>query len=232
MALKSRNHFPPGGWMFYQPEIGWKSNPNVGFNDVVAQIISIRQANPRFKLPTDRPAVENELEAYTEARLRSQYGEQADQWLISGAAPPNFPTLPRPRQRGGAVVAAGAKVGRVSAGVGLMIDWLGDGLKPVDQQLAEDRAKVCVRCPHNLPASAIQGAITGAVASGVHKLMEEKAEMKLRTSDDDKLHTCEICGCVMSLKIWAPADHIKKHTPDDVLNRLPAFCWVRREIST
>lgn len=231
MALKSRNAFPPSGWAYYQPETNWQSNPNVGFSDVVQQIIEHRKANPRFNLSTDVGTVERELEQYTEARLRSQYGDAANEYLInSGGSPPSF-TPPRLRHhQAGAVAVVGEKVSRVSAGIGLMIDWLGDGLKPVEQERANHRAQACVNCQFNQRVSVLQKVTIGTVADGVHKLMEEKAEMKLATPDDQRLFTCALCDCVLSLKVWTPTEHVKKHTDEKLFQTLPAHCWVRREI--
>lgn len=233
MALKSRNAFPPSGWMYYQPETNWQSNPHVGFNDVVQQIIDHRKANPRFNLSTDVGTVERELEQYTEARLRSQFGDAANEYLAGPpGAPPSF-TPPRLRRHQDGVVAGGvAKAQRIRAGIGLMLDWLGDSLKPVEQGLANSRAAVCLNCPFNKRVGALQSVTIGVVADGVHKLMEEKSEMKLATPDDSQLHTCSLCDCVLTLKVWTPTEHVKKHTDDALKNSLPDHCWVKKEIST
>lgn len=229
MPLKSRNVFPPGSWLFYQPETGWSSNPNVGFNDVVQQIIDHRKANPRFNLQTDRAQVEQELENYTIARLRSQYGDRAKEWMTMapGDTPPSF-TPPRlRRQQDGAVAAGVGKVKRVSAGIGLMLDWLGSGLKPVDQETANSRAHICLNCRFNQPTSLVQRVTLGTVADGIHKLMEEKSEMKLATPDDAKLRTCSLCDCVLALKVWTPMDHVRAHTDEKLKSELPDHCWVK-----
>ena len=233
MPLKSRNMFPPNGWAYYQPETNWQSNPNVGFNDVVQQIIEHRKANPRFNLATDVVAVERELEQYTEARLRSQFGEGANEYLInSGSPPPSF-TPPRLRRHQAGAVAVGvAKAQRISAGIGLMIDWLGDGLKPADQERANHRATICSTCQFNQRVGVIQRATIGTVADGVHQLMEEKAAMKLETPEDSRLFTCSLCDCVLSLKVWTPTEHVKKHTDEKLFVLLPDHCWVKKEIST
>ena len=140
MPLKSRNEFPPGGWPFYQAETGWTSPPHIGFSATVDAIISHRQSNPRFKLATDRGAVETELENYTIARLRSQYGDKANQWIVGDGPPASFTSAPLRRRAVGAVDAAKSVVHKTVAGIGLIMDFIGPTLKPVDRARAEKRA--------------------------------------------------------------------------------------------
>ena len=228
--LKSRNHFVPGGWMYFQPETNWQSNPNVGFNDVVQQIVEHRKANPRFNLATDAATVERELEQYTEARLRSQFGEGANEYLInSGSPPPSF-TPPRLRRHQAGAVAVGvAKAQRISAGIGLMIDWLGDGLKPVDQERADQRAAICAKCEFNQRATLLEQLTTNPAAAGIKSLLQERAEMKLSTPHDEALQMCKKCDCVLKLKVFTPFKHVLEHTSKEVMDSLPSFCWIKSE---
>lgn len=230
MPLKSRNMFPPNGWAYYQPETNWQSNPNVGFSDVVQQIIEHRKANPRFNLSTDVGTVERELEQYTEARLRSQFGDGASEYLInSGSPPPSF-TPPRLRRhQAGAVAGVGAKVERIRAGIGLMIDWLGDGLKSVDQERANQRATVCATCEFNQRATLLEQLTTNPAAAGIKSLLEERVEMKLSTPHDEGLQMCKKCDCVLKLKVFTPFKHVLEHTSKEVMDSLPSFCWIKSE---
>lgn len=229
--LKSRNHHPPGGWAFFQAETGWNlPNPQtVSFDQAVRAIINHRQVNPRFKLPTDVDTVSAELEAFTEARLRSTYGDKANQWLIGApaTASPSSPLWRPLRARAaGAVAAVGADVKKAVAGIGLLKDWLGDGLKPVDAKTAESRAAICAVCPKNQKASLVQAAY-GSVADGVHLLMNARTDLKLATKFDAQLHTCQACDCLLTLKVFTPGPHIKKHTSSAVFDALDPKCWIR-----
>lgn len=216
--------------MYFQPETNWQSNPNVGFNDVVQQIIEHRKANPRFNLATDVVAVERELEQYTEARLRSQFGEGANEYLInSGSPPPSF-TPPRLRRhQAGAVAGVGEKVSRVSAGIGLMIEWLSESLQPESADIATHRAGICSTCEFNQPGSLFDRMALTPTATGIKKLLEERAEMKLSTPHDQKLQMCVKCDCVLKLKVFAPLKHILNHTDKEVFDSLPSHCWIRIE---
>jgi hypothetical protein len=229
MALRNRQNFPPNGYSFFQPQTGWSAPPHLSFTDTVNQIIAHRQANPRFGLPTDRGSVEMDLDNYTCTRLREQYGDAAREWVIldsaGGVAPPFF--QPRPRQSGVGAAAVGAKtttLEKAKAGVGLIIEWLGDGLTPVDTKTANDRALICSACEFNREPSGLQAAYE-KVADGLKLLMNSKEEMKLATNYDDQLKTCQQCDCSLKLKVWAPMDHVKNHTSEKVMASLPVFCW-------
>lgn len=218
MRLKSRNSFPINGWAFYEPSTGWSANPHMGFNDVVQEIIAHRRANPRFNLATDTPSVANELEQYTISRLMSINGGM--DYLIDdgGAPPPNFPDRRPLRARVGVVGVARNLV----VGAAVMKDWLGSGLKPVEHSEAERRASICVRCPKNQPGSQL----VDAAAETFRRLVAAKNDMKLVTAHDEKLETCAACSCRLTLKVWAPLNHILNHTDAETKARLWNECWI------
>ena len=229
MALKSRNTFPIGGWRFHQPQTGWNSNQHQGFNAVVAEIIAHRRANPRFGLSTDQTTVENELEAYTEARMRSIPGGEA--YLIEGAPPSHgsFPTPPRQRRIVGEV--AGHVVGeakKVVAGVGLISSWLGSGLTPVAQDVANKRASICAGCQFNQEPNALQK-LEGAAGQALHLILQAKNDMKLTTPDDGKINTCTICNCALRAKVWTPIEHVWSNLKPEVAASLDPACWQIQE---
>jgi len=225
-VLKSRLNFPAGGFLFYEPRTGWTSTPHIGFDDTVKEIIRHRNANKgRFDWNTDRASVEHELEAYTEARLRSMTG--GEQWLTDAPStdPPVF--IPRPRNRPGASAAGEpGTVRKVVAGVGAVLAWLGSGLKPVDHQTANARASICITCPQNKRLEGIEKAI-GTAGDILHSIMEAKNQMKLSTPDDDKLHQCAACLCVLQTKVFAPAEHVRKGITPEIEKELTSFCWIR-----
>lgn len=234
--LKSRDSFPIGGWIFHQPQTGWSSNPHNGFNDTVNQIIAHRNANRRFNLPVDRATVEKELEVFTELRMRSIPGGEA--FLIANSPPPNgsFPFPPLPRRVAGepdapSVVATRGEGAKVKAGVSVIAEWLGKGLKPASVELATKRAETCSKCPLNKPATGLD-IITGAAAKAVGVLMQAKSDLKLVTPYDEKLEACSACSCVNRLKIWSPIDIVWKHTTPEVFEALHDACWIRSEPRT
>ena len=230
MALKNRQNFPPSGYIFYQPQTNWTAPPHLSFTDTVNQIIAHRQANARFNLPVDRASVETDLDNYTCTRLREQYGEAAREWVVldaGGASAPPFTPHLRQSLGAGAVV---DKAKKAVAGVGVILEWLGDGLKPVIQKVANERAAICISCEFNREATGLQAAYEN-VADGLKLLMNAKADMKLATPYDDQLKTCQQCDCSLKLKVWAPMEHVKNHTSEKVLSTLPPHCWIRKGVT-
>ncbi len=221
MKLKSRNALPINGWQFYQAETGWSVDPWRSFSETVGMMIAHRQANPRFKLATDIPTVEEELEQYTVSRLSSIPG--GAEYLLNdgGAAPPVFISRHRLRNR---VAGAVGSASNMLVGASVLKDWLGDGLRPVERAEAESRAAVCARCPQNVPGSAL----VGLAAETFRKLVETKHGMRLVTAHDQKLETCAACSCRLTLKVWAPREHILNGTTDEVRSKLWSECWITR----
>lgn len=73
--LKSRHHFPPHGWKFYQPQTRWELPGNLSFNGAVLEIINHRAKNvglsKQHRLSTDYTAVSDELDSFNAARCIS-----------------------------------------------------------------------------------------------------------------------------------------------------------------
>lgn len=228
--LKSKNYLPPGGWVIFEPLTNWSSPSYLGFDDTVRALIAHRAANRGRFAPEklDFAQVSVEVEQQVEARLRQTYGEKSSQWLTGAPseAPPNFPWQPHRAPLG--VVAAGGGANRVVSGVKVLLDWIGDGLKPVDQALGNQRASVCVACPLNQPTEGIRKAIQ-TVGDALHSMMRAKTELKLATPHDAKLESCTACLCSTALKVWTPIAHIKKNTTKEIYDKLHPSCWIRKE---
>lgn len=120
-------------------------------------------------------------------------------------------------------------------GAAVLKDWLGDGLNPVDQKVADARAARCLRGNDGkecvfLVAPRWHETAKGAVAFAIKEQLEAKSKLKLESELDATEPMCKRCGCCMALKIWTPIQHIAAHTPDDLLKSYPGFCWQRIEI--
>lgn len=234
MSLLQRRVFPPGGFQYTQAQTGWTAPPGATFDEVVVAIIRHRQANPRFGLPTDPEMVANELDMFTCLRLNndpnycSPMGEPPKP---SGLSPQTSPTWrARAGQKAAAVagrVAAG--VGKVRVGVRVLLDWLGSGGKPVAPALAEARAAVCAKCPHNKQGG-LETWFTAPIAEIIRQQLAVKNDMQLTTSQDAVLWTCDVCICKMDLKVWCPLSFIKENPlPPESVAQLPDFCWLKTE---
>lgn len=237
--LKSRTVFPPGGWLFRQPQTGWPADPQKEFNgatfdQVVDKIIAHREANPRFKLPLDREIVEQELEIFTAFRLRSVKGSAS--YLAVG--PAEIPKAPAPLSSlglAGVAGTVGGAVRKIVAGVGVMADWFGSGLQPVSGAEAQSRADVCTgrgrsdgRCPLNKPTHWTEWA-KEAIAARIKSQVEAKAQMELHVEGEAELGTCSACTCVLPLKVWTPLEHIKAHMTEEDAKALDSRCWITKQ---
>lgn len=209
--------------MFHEPTSGWDAPQYLSFTDTVNAIIVHRQANPRFNLATDRSTVEQELDVFNTERLRHMKGGAA--YLASDEPPASFTFPPRQRSRGGAAVVS-AK--RAAAGIGVIRDWIGDGLVPVAKDLSEHRAQTCLLCPLNQLGNFWQR-LEGKAAEAVRELVNAKNEMQLSTTIDASLHVCQACDCFLALKVHVPLEHIKAHTRPEILEKLWSNCWIRHE---
>lgn len=121
-------------------------------------------------------------------------------------------------------------------GVGLLVDWLGDGGEPVSQILAEHRAYACTHgdngypCKFNVEPGWWDKHVKEPIAETIRADLELKKRLRLHVSSEDALAMCKPCGCCMKLKIWTPLKHIRGHTPPEVFEKFPSWCWQRKEI--
>lgn len=184
-----------------------------------------RQANPflarKHKWATDYTGCAFDFDTYN-AKICQAHG-----WLdfITEATPDPPKWTPQPFEWSGA---AGQSVKRTTAGVKLVMDWLGAGLTAVPQELAERRAAVCTVCPLNSDPNWIQK-LDAIAAQGIKHLVETKNELKLHTSQDHKLHTCQACDCHLPLKVFVPFDVIREHLSDETKSKLDPKCWILSE---
>lgn len=218
----------PYGFQFRQEQTNWDVPDMVArqsFGAAVEAISAMRRQNPRQNLSTNPDDIANELDAYTCKRLTALYGDQASQWVASQQeySPPTRNFL----RRSPAAPRAAAAIKRLGAGIGLVRDWLGDGLNPVDQATAEARAAICATCPLNQPSDTLQWAYS-QVADGLKLLMEVRQDMDLHTSHDNYLKTCHGCDCDLKLKCFCPAEYIKKRTSPETMARLDDRCWIKK----
>lgn len=225
--MKSRNDWPPAGWIYVQPQTGWQSQGQQSFTGLVNSLIAHRLANPglvkKHNWATDFESVANEVDAYNDARCR------AHGWLnyVTGDQTVPFPVAPRPfSPRRGVVV--GTTLKHVSAGVKTLLDWLGSGGRPVEQALAEKRATVCMTCPQN-GTGGLEHYFTVPASQAIKLQLEIKNDLKLATSHDAILNVCEACSCPLKLKVWCPLDHILKEMDEATKAKLDPRCWILSE---
>lgn len=124
---------------------------------------------------------------------------------------------------------------RLGSGMGVLADWIGHGLNPVNAATAQHRSDICTGrttgnpCKNNRD-DAFMSSITAPTADFIRQQMEQKAELKLRVEGEEKLKTCSTCLCDLKLKVWTPAKTIVDRTPDSMFEKFkseaPANCWM------
>lgn len=120
-------------------------------------------------------------------------------------------------------------------GAQAIADWLG-GEPPVDCLVALCRADCCVQgndgkpCLENVEPGWWSRHLKEPVARWITKELEEKNRMSIKTPHDDQLHICRVCQCCLALKVWTPASVLRRHVSKDKLNKMPSFCWQRKEL--
>ena len=122
-------------------------------------------------------------------------------------------------------------------GVKLLNDWIGEGGQPVSSMRSEHRAAACVSgnqgqpCPFNVEPGWWER-VKSSIAQTIQAELELKHHLELRQPLDDGLHMCSICGCCLKLKVWTPIQHIQAHTSSEMLDKMPGYCWQKREIKS
>lgn len=220
--LRSLTAHPPYGFQFLQPETGQTTPFSGSFYSVVEQVMTLRTANPflaeRHGWRLDQAGVEHDVEQYNVARMVA--GGWTDFIVEDSPAPPP-PAYVQPAQKKSAV----ASLKRVAAGVAVLVEWLGNGAKPVDQGLADSRAAICADCPKNNGGDFISY-FTKPIADKIRTQLEIRGDLQLRTPSDEKLTVCSGCDCPLKLKVWVPIDHVLAHTSADTRTRLDPRCWI------
>lgn len=234
MPLIKRTTFPPGGWVWFQPQTQWPKSQSelagLTFDQVVERIIQHRQANPRFRQnwTVDPEAVGEELDLFTCVRLKYD----PNYCTGGGTAPKAWPPLQagglfgRVGRSAAAVVERGRKY---LSGVSVLLDWLGSGGHTVMREVAESRASICAACPKNQDMGTIDEVFTTEAAARLKRFLALKNEMKLETSQDARLKTCAACLCKPELKVWTPIGHVLKRLKPEQEAELDPKCWIKAE---
>lgn len=116
----------------------------------------------------------------------------------------------------------------VQQGRKILRDWLGEGGVTVPFDQAQARANICINCPHNYKGEWLwRVSVRGAVMAQ----MKLRAIMGIELFNEQNLHICKICGCMLKLKVHTPFKHLYAHTPDEMFSKYPDFCWQKIELN-
>jgi hypothetical protein len=212
---------------YYQPQTKWKSRDWASFNSIVDGLISHRQANAWLNLPTDRPTVENEVDAFV-AEVCAKMGWK--DYIISApgsAGDPVVPFLPP-------LPHLPSRLQNVVGGASLLVEWIASGADAVPAEKSAERAKTCAemepgkRCPFNEEGDFLRF-FTQPLANAIHREVERKKELKLDTPYDEKLGVCSVCSCPLTLKVHVPLDLIVSRMKPEIRGALHPNCWILKQ---
>jgi hypothetical protein len=233
--LKSRDRFIPNGFVFYQPQTGWKAPKNRSFETIVNALIHHRKGNPhlveKHHWATDHDTVADELDAFNAAVCERMGWKDFIQSNFTGSAPPKF-FAPSPSDQSSLAAAAG-RIKKIWSGIRTLSQWYDSQEPGVPAELSTARAKTCSECLMNQPGD-FSTWFTGPAAEAIKRQIEKFADRKLSTPYDDKLHTCAACLCVNKLSVHAPL-HLKvanlSKEVEAELRKGNPDCWVVREMA-
>jgi len=223
----NEHRIPPGGWRFRQAETKWVAPTPISstLSQTVELIRKMRLKNPaivaKFKLSTNPEAIKAEVVRYN----RKLNG------LPEEATPLPF-SAPHSRFAGAARDAVGGSMTnlkRAAQGAAVVLEWLGSGATPVAQELAEKRATICVACPKNQEGSWFTEGPAALIKKSVEtwKSVTGKTDFEFKTAQGDALKSCDVCKCLMPLKVFVPLNHILEKTNAEVMAEFPANCWIK-----
>lgn len=117
---------------------------------------------------------------------------------------------------------------KITHGIAVITEWLGSGGVVADPKEAQDRADICNgknptgrRCKHNV----MDHGFTEKAALAIKEYLKVKNRLQLRVRGEKTLGTCEICSCVLRLKVHVPQSKIATELTDEEKEILPKFCW-------
>lgn len=227
--LKSLDRHVPGDFQMIHPEANQAEPFKGSFYHVCTQEHQFRRANPflcqKYNWSLDMAQIEKDVQEYNVQRCLAHgwldFLDMADGTFHPSATIVEKKTLLR---------SAVAVVETTKAGIGVWMDFVGSGGVPVEAKLAEERAAICVQCPHNKQGGLKNFFIEAAVKE-IQQVLGIFKDLDVKTKQDDKLGVCELCLCPLKGKVHVPLNHIQDRLTADVREKLTGVkhCWVINE---
>jgi hypothetical protein len=225
MPLSNLNALPPAGWIYSQTDnngIVVKNFQSMSpFWEIVSEVARMRKANG-FKRATLAETADDVEEAQV-IRLGGNPRWCSQKKTVTTP----FRQVIRPLKE--AVARAASAYEKLNAGRKILQAWLGEGAKPVEQSVAENRSGICADCPHN--TQSLKFGLTNEIAKVIREQVEAKNNLKLVVTNESKLHTCDICWCYLPLKVFVPMNKILADTDEKTLQQFQhewPECWVNK----
>jgi hypothetical protein len=187
---------PKGGWRYVVPD-----------TNTVIQAGSIHELKRRVKqhMIANTLDIPRDIDAGIEDCACLNLEANRDHWCAERGGDP-LDAIPRERPRW--------KTAEILRFLKTVWEWgTKEGFKFVEKEEAGRRAAICVRCPMNTPVSGCLG------CTGVAALIR-RIQGTNKTSQDANLHTCNVCGCELRVKVLVPLEVI-----DNSGLAYPEWCW-------
>lgn len=225
--LKSLDRHVPGDFQYIHPEANQAEPFKGSFFHVCQQEHQFRRANPflcqKHGWSLDMSAIERDVHEYNVQRCLSHgWLEWLD--MSDGTFQPSAAVIEKKTLLRNAV----AVVETTKAGIGVWMDFIGSGGVPVEAKLAEERAAICVQCPHNKQGGLKNWFIEAAVKE-IQQVLGIFKDLDVKTKQDDKLGVCDACLCPLKGKVHVPMSHIEQRALPDVWAKLDPKCWMLAE---
>lgn len=191
------NEVPPGGWRFFEKETNTLIEAGTG-GELRAKVISHRQSN---NLPVG-------------LRMWEEIQEQ----ICSGLDENHCTDSARPRH----AQSKRMDIGQIVAGTLTLLHWFSTGKKRVDLAEANRRASICAGCEFNQKYEGCQGCQSNKLLAIVTGIAGNE-----KTAFSEKLNACQLCGCSLEAKVWLLLDLLLKHTPKEIQEAFPEWCWLK-----
>lgn len=193
LKVVNKTDVPRGGWVYKVEATGVTVSAG-SINKLKQHVIAHMNAN-RIDIPR---GIDDEIEATACQNIGAGMGH----WC----AEQKPETTPPGRSRW--------RAAEVLRFLRTVMEWgVEEGFRFVPMEEAERRAAICATCPMNTTVSGCMG------CSGVGSLVK-RIRGSVKTSMDANLHTCEVCGCFLQVKVLVPAGVI-----DNSGLEYPSWCW-------
>lgn len=95
----------------------------------------------------------------------------------------------------------------------------------VPQEKAEWRASLCATCERNVDYSKPCGGDCPDLRETVNAIVGGG-----KTTYDNKLYGCSVCGCSNKAQVWVPIEQLKLGVTPEMLPQFTPQCWKRAEL--
>lgn len=245
ISLQEKTIVPRDGFSYYhihpgRPDSAFTIPNGTGYANAVRKLMAYRAANPWLNLPADEASCAHEIQVFTFARLKATgelgvgyalkfFSADASDDAEVAAYEDEIKKNAQSRSPHSNLRGAAHAVSDYAVGVSTIADWLGSGGVPVDQDVAEKRAKICEVCPLNTAGTWL-AQVAATVATAIKNHIAAKHLLKLQVSNEDKLQFCSACHCNLSTKIWTPLQYITDHMKDETKAKLDKSCWITNPV--